>query len=129
MPRGRPVSSMPNRQRTPGDVPGAPQYGQGAAMEQMKESAPREQAPPPRQPENMALPKPIGLFEPSGFPDEPITSGAPFGAGAGAAPSMDPRREDLRQLKQYIPIMENAAARVDAPDSLKRFVRYLRTVT
>ena len=125
---------MPNRQRTPGDMPGEPQYGQSGVMETATAAAARTAAQtPPRVPApesvNAARPKPIPLFAPTEFPEEPITAGAPFGAGPGAAPTTDPRMEDLRKLKQYIPIMETAATRLDAPDSLKRFVRFLRTVT
>ena len=120
---------MPNRQRTPGDVPGAPQYGQGKEMEAMASRIREPRMTPPPAAVNAQRPEPISLFAPSQFPEEPITAGAPFGAGPGAAPSMDPRMDDLRKLKQYIPIMETAATRLDAPDSLKRFVRFLRTVT
>jgi hypothetical protein len=130
MPRGRPVSSMNNRQRTPGDVPGAPQYGQGRMMERASEQIPRQPAQPPRPSaeQRQARPTPVPLGAPTAFPDEPVTSGAPFGAGPGQATFSQQLIADNERLVKYLPTLEAMANSSEASSVLRGFVQYLKGI-
>jgi hypothetical protein len=130
MPRGRPVSSMNNRQRTPGDVPGAPQYGQGQMMEQASRQIPREPAQPPRPPaeRRQARPTAVPLTDPTAFPDEPVTAGAPFGAGAGPASLGQQAFEDNQNMAKYLPALEFMANDPDSSSTLRGYVMYLKGI-
>jgi hypothetical protein len=66
-------------------------YGDGVQYEAEKAGAPLAQAPKspmlseaPRVPADSSMPAPIGLFEPTQRPDEPITQGIDIGPGAGS---------------------------------------------
>jgi hypothetical protein len=127
MPRGRPVSSMPNRQRTPGDVPGAPQYGQGRMMERAAKQLPDTPPRPPRPTQaEMRRPSPVPLGAPTAFPDEPVTAGAPFGAGAGPTNPLMQAAQDNRSLLPYLPTLEFMANDPEATDTVRGFVMYLK---
>ncbi|MFD9734408.1 hypothetical protein [Umezawaea sp. NPDC059074] len=78
---GQPIRALPD-----------PQYGEATAYEQQQKGAPlaeQRPTPNPRMPEPSAGPSPlaqpseppVGLFAASQRPDEPITAGAPSGAG------------------------------------------------
>jgi len=131
MPRGRPVSSMPNRQRTPGDVPSAPQYGQGRMMERASRQIPRTPQQPPRPPAEQRQPRPtpVPLTAPTAFPDEPITSGAPFGPGPGAASMGQQLIADNERLVKYLPSLEAMANSPEASGVLRGFVQYLKGIS
>ena len=66
-----------------------------------------------------------GLSDPTQFPDEPITAGLPIGAGDG--PMRDTRREDTKQLRKYLPLLETYIDRPDVPDSVRALFRYIRS--
>ena len=130
MPRGRPVSSMPNRQRTPGDVPGAPQYGQGRMMERASRQIPRTPAQPPRPTQqHMRRPTPVPLTAPTAFPDEPVTAGAPFGPGPGAASMGQQLLADNERHVKYLPSLEAMANSPEASGVLRGFVQYLKGIS
>ena len=66
-------------------------YGEGVQYQAEKAGAPLSKAPKspmlsqaPQVPTDSSLPAPIGLFEPSQRPDEPITTGIDIGPGAGS---------------------------------------------
>jgi hypothetical protein len=66
-------------------------YGEGVQYAAEKAGAPLAKAPKspmisqaPEVPTEVSAPAPIGLFEPTQRPDEPITSGINLGAGPGA---------------------------------------------
>lgn len=64
---------------------------------------------------------------PSTRPEEPITAGAPFGAGPGPSFSqaqMDPKTAE--RLRSYLPILILAASSEDADSATKQYVRQLR---
>jgi hypothetical protein len=122
---------MNNRQRTPGDVPGAPQYGQGRMMEQASRQIPRQPAQPPRPPagQSMRRPTAVSLNAPTAFPDEPVTSGAPFGPGVGESTQITRAVEDNTALLKYLPALQAMAARPDASKTVRGFVMYLQGLT
>jgi len=130
MPRGRPISSMPNRQRTPGDVPGDPRTGQGEMMERASRQIPRRQPQPPRPPaeRRMERPTPVPLTAPSAFPDEPITAGAPFGPGAGPSSMGKQAFQDNQNMAKYLPALELAANDSNASTTLRGYVMYLKGI-
>jgi hypothetical protein len=66
-----------------------------------------------------------GLSDPTQFPEEPITSGLPIGAGDG--PMRDTRRQDTKQLRKYLPLLETYIDRPDVPDSVRALFRYIRS--
>lgn len=122
---------MPNRQRTPGDVPGEPRTGQGAMMERASRQIPRTPAQPP-QPQaerRMARPTPVPLNAPTAFPDEPITAGAPFGAGPNPASIGQQMIADNERLVKYLPTLEAMANSSEASSVLRGFVQYLKGIS
>jgi hypothetical protein len=58
------------------------------------------------------------------YPDEPITSGLPIGAGSG--PQRDNRLEETAQLRKYLPLLEGYLDKPDTPDSVRLLFRYIR---
>jgi hypothetical protein len=121
---------MNNRQRTPGDVPGAPQYGQGQMMERASEQIPRQPARPPRpSAEPTRRPTAVSLNAPTAFPDEPVTAGAAFGPGPGEATQITRAVEDNTALLKYLPALQAMAARPDASKTVRGFVMYLQGLT
>lgn len=130
MPRGRPVSSMPNRQRTPGDVPGEPRTGQGAMMERASRQIPRRPQQPPQPPaeRRMERPTPVPLGAPTAFPDEPITAGAPFGPGAGPSSMGQQAFQDNQNMAKYLPALELAANDPNSSTTLRGYVMYLKGI-
>ena len=113
-------------------------YGDNQDFNDMQASAPMAASPQGR----VARPSagspsgmPTGgnpLFSKTQRPNEPVTAGANFGPGAGAAaapPSYSARAaEDLDNLKRYLPDLMQAATFTDAPESFKSLVNYLRNV-
>jgi hypothetical protein len=102
---GQPIRSLPD-----------PDYGEATAFRDQQKGAPLAEAPStpnPRMPEHAAVPggmeqptsvePPVGLFAPTQRPDEPITAGAPVGAGPNTlsggplAPRAYATSEQLRQ--------------------------------
>jgi len=65
-----------------------------------------------------------GLGDPSMYPEEPITSGLPVGAGSG--PQRDNRLEETQALQRYLPFLEMYINRPDTPDSVRALFRYIR---
>ena len=118
---------MPNRQRTPGDVPGAPQYGQGRMMEQASRQIPRTPPQPPQA--RTQRPTPVPLTAPTAFPDEPVTAGAPFGPGPGAASMGQQLLADNERLVKYLPSLEAMANSPEASGVLRGFVQYLKGIS
>ena len=76
-------------------------------------------------------PRPITFDEPSMYPNEPVTNGAPVGAGAGTEALIlpkptDPRQQDVNNIvARYLPDLQAATNIPGAPDSYRRFVNYL----
>ncbi len=86
------------------------------------QSAPAAPQPPVAYPEDTP-----GLLDPSTRPNEPVTTGLQYGAGAGPeALAQDPRVQEAQALKPWLPILEPIANRPDTPESVRTLVRYIR---
>ena len=69
------------------------------------------------------------LFSDTQRPDEPVTAGANFGPGPGAAPqlnSVQTAAQDAKTIGKYLPDLMRMAEEDDTPMAFKRFVRHLR---
>jgi hypothetical protein len=67
------------------------------------------------------------LSDPTTRPDEPITAGMASGPGAGPeALGIDPRMEETRRMKKWLPMLEPIIDEPDTPDSVKMLFRYMR---
>lgn len=123
-------------------VPGLP-YGEGQALVDTQRSAPLAAAPSIEQsgmPSGLAsaaaLQPVIGLNEPSGRPNEPVTSGAGMGAGPGMdalGPSPDQTfnkqlQADNQRLVQYLPSLEQMANDPSASNTFRNFIQYLKSI-
>jgi hypothetical protein len=123
-------------------VPGLP-YGEGQALMETQQSAPLAAAPSIEQsgmPSGLAsaaASQPvIGLNEPSGRPNEPVTSGAGMGAGPGMdalGPSPDQTfnkqlQADNQRLIQYLPSLEQMANDPSASNTFRNFIQYLKSI-
>jgi hypothetical protein len=65
------------------------------------------------------------LTDPTNRPDEPITSGLMSGPGNGPE-GMDPRLDETRKLKKWLPIIEPLLDQDDTPMSVRALVRYIK---
>ncbi len=65
------------------------------------------------------------LTDPTARPDEPITAGLPIGAGPGPQ-NMDPRLEETRELKRWLPLIEPFLDQPTVPDSVRSLVKYIK---
>jgi hypothetical protein len=78
----------------------------------------------------------IGLNEPSGRPNEPVTAGAGMGAGPGMdalGPSPDQTfnkqlQADNQRLVQYLPSLEQMANDPSASNTFRNFIQYLKSI-
>lgn len=112
---GGPADKQPIR-----SLPDA-EYGANKEFREIQQGAPLyEQSPPP--------PAPPGLFDPTQFPDEPVTSGIASGPGSGPLPQLQPDiNADVALIRNYLPSLRKAAGMVNAPPGFRYFVRYLET--
>jgi hypothetical protein len=67
------------------------------------------------------------LTAPTEFPDEPITAGAPLGAGPGPAPA-EPN-SDAQRLLKYLPAIMRQAESPDSGQQIKMLAQYLRGIS
>ena len=65
------------------------------------------------------------LTDPTQRPGEPIASGLPVGPGRGPE-GMDPRLEETRKLKRWLPVIEPLLDQDDTPMSVRALVRYIK---
>lgn len=95
-------------------------YGEQAEFQAIQGGAPMalEAGPPP----------PPGLLQPTQRPDEPVTSGAALGPGAGpeAVMDSDAALREMSGLDRYMPMMEKMASRDDAPRAFRALVQYVK---
>ena len=68
------------------------------------------------------------LLDPTSRPNEPLTAGMSLGAGPGpeALAGFDPRVNETKDLKKWLPILDPIANDPDTPDSVRTLVRYIR---
>jgi hypothetical protein len=83
-----------------------------------------------RGPTPASLPPVVGLTEPTQRPEEPFTTGMPFGEGSGpealGLPSQADKFNEDTMVAKYIPILETMASDDDAPESFRLFVQAVR---
>lgn len=114
----------------------APEYGAGAAYEQQVQGAPLAKSPDvrPTPASNVKAAASAGavtpLYAPTQRPDEPITQGVPFGAGAGPEAlmmnqNMDTDADKIRMLS-YLPALEAASQDPNSSQAFRNYVRILR---
>jgi hypothetical protein len=123
-------------------VSGLP-YGEGQALMATQEAAPLAAAPSIEQSSmpsglaSAAASQPVvGLNEPSARPNEPVTAGAPLGAGPGMealGPSPDQTfnkqlQADNQRLVQYLPSLEQMANDPSASNTFRNFIQYLKSI-
>lgn len=115
---GQPVADLPNAA-----------YGEQTAFAESQRLAPVPQAPDLPSPPSIRPepPRVVGLGEPTGEPDTPVTAGASYGAGPGpeALGLLNPDETDARDLNKYMPFLIRLAERSETPRSVKRMVRRL----
>lgn len=95
-------------------------YGEQKDFQQIQGGAPMATGP--------SVPAPPALTDPTQRPNEPLTSGAPVGAGPNAL--MDPKaqaiKDDTLMLREkYMPQLKQLAQLPDAPKLFKMYVQYL----
>lgn len=65
------------------------------------------------------------LKDPTSRPNIPVSQGLPSGAGAGPK---DQRRADAVAIKKWLPLLEPMANDPDAPNSVRAFVNFIKSV-
>jgi hypothetical protein len=112
------------------ETPRGGQYGSRKASEEARQMVPMGTTQVPNAPMESAapqpaMPRPVSLTEPTQFPNEPITRGMDN-------PLMnmgpDVMGEDMRRLREYLPIISIAAQAEDSPEILRQFVNFLRSM-
>jgi hypothetical protein len=107
-------------------------YGQGQELMQQQSSAPMASAPTstPSTPQVSNLPNVTQLTAPTERPEEPVTTGAALGPGAGPEalqlPSQEDNSEDRARLLSYLPAFEAAALSPNSSQAFRNYVRVLR---
>lgn len=116
MPRGR----GGNRQGTPGRG----YSNRTDLMNNYDQSMPTAAAGGMQAPPSPPIPDTPGLFDPTGYPDEPITAGLSVGPGPG--PERDTRKQETQNLRRWLPLLEIYLDRPDTPNSVRSLFRYIR---
>lgn len=65
------------------------------------------------------------LLDPTQRPDEPISAGLPSGPGPGPE-VLDPRIDETRALRKFLPLIEPFLNRMDTPESVVALVKYIK---
>ena len=65
------------------------------------------------------------LLDPTQRPDEPLSAGLPSGPGPGPE-ALDPRLDETRRLKRFLPLIEPLLVMEDAPESVVTLVKYIK---
>lgn len=68
------------------------------------------------------------LSMPTMRPDEPLQAGLPIGPGPGmeAMTNFDPRLQETRALKKWLPLLKPIGEDPETPDSVRALIRYIR---
>jgi hypothetical protein len=114
-------------------------YGENADFNDMQSSAPMSATNPqgPRLNNRSAPPEGMGggssstpLFSETQRPDEPVTSGAPFGPGSGATGDpMKSSNSDIEILRKHLPTLIRMSEGDESPEGFNRFVRHVRNLS
>lgn len=115
------------------DIP-SQSYGDAAQFQSLEQSAPMAGndvtgggGAPPAGPMDIT---PLGA--PSTRPNEPVTAGAPMGAGPGleslglSNPDEQVRQQDAQQLAQYLPVLEYVSNLPGSTPSMRAMVRRIK---
>lgn len=108
-------------------------YGEQSDFQQIQAGAPMSSASPAATTPAAGGVDPSGLTgldAPSARPAEPVTAGAPMGAGVGPQAiglGSDQARGDLEKLRAYLPAFIAQANRPNATQAFRDWVRELRT--
>lgn len=111
-------------------APSGGAYGERTELEQLQQAAPlsaspggESGAPAPDLMEGL-----IGFAEPTQLPEEPVTAGAPLGEGPGLEALGLPNQpgEDIKNLLQYLPVLEHMANQPGASKAARNLVRQLK---
>lgn len=65
------------------------------------------------------------LLDPTQRPNEPVSAGLPSGPGPGPE-VLDPRINETRALRKYLPLIEPLLLREDTPESVVSLVKYIK---
>lgn len=105
--------------QAPMPMTGGP-YGEATEMAEIQAGAPMA-ADPPR-------PSPMGLMDPADGDAGPLTAGVPVGDGPGPEVLRQSRQrvEEMNSVSKYLPMMERMAGRLDAPQSFRALVQYIK---
>lgn len=109
-------------------------YGQNQEINNQAASAPMAAAPAPSAPANPmgAMMSGITPLDAETTNDRPISDGVDFGRGRGSEAVSGRLTNPVNQnpnvdmIKQYLPDLLDATRLVNAPDSYKKFVNYLK---
>lgn len=122
----------------------SPEYGAGAAMAQQMQGAPLASSPDVRGAAPSTFRRDVergvakggsggevtSLYAPTQRPDEPVTHGAPVGAGAGPEALMMNQNldtdADKARMLSYLPALESAAQSPNSSQAFRNYVRVLR---
>lgn len=107
-------------------IPSGGKYGERKALAEQQAAAPMAGNPiPPMAAPKVAAPvTPVtNLFAPTERPDEPVTAGAPVGAGRTPAPQFADR---LAMINKYMPALQQMEA--TAPEGFKMFMNSVRNI-
>jgi hypothetical protein len=119
-------------------VPGLP-YGEGQALMETQQASPLAAAPSIEQsgmPSGLASAAASQPLTPlnaqSTRPDEPVTAGAPMGAGPGMEVLGLPNNaalmnQDVQNMAKYIPYLESVANQPESSNAVRLLVRYLKS--
>jgi len=106
-------------------------YGDGVAYDAAKSSAPLERAQKsPMLSEAPRVPNPpVGLFDPTQRPNEPVTAGIDQGAGPGSEALMMRQPDDNNfraSIAEYMPVLAYVASLPNASPETRAAIRQLR---
>jgi hypothetical protein len=101
-------------------------YGERKALQELQQSAPMQGNSIPSVPTpSISAPRtPVtNLFAPTERPNEPITAGAPTGAGRTPEPV-----GQYAMIEKYMPQLDVLASRDDSPESFKIFLGLVKNI-
>jgi len=111
-------------------------YGEGKIINAQQTAAPMAAAVQPGDTSGMPMPQtissapmPIGLNEPTQNPNEPVTSGLPFGPGSNISPVPQAAQnspQDIEKAQKILAMLSKAAEQSNASDATRNMVRRLR---
>jgi hypothetical protein len=106
-------------------VPSGGAYGDRKRIEEQMAGAPMAKGTPTPSMQTQGKPaqKLTSLFEPSKYPDQPVTDGASSGPGYTPPPPVNPK---YAMVAKYMDQLETMAADPSASDTFRTFVTYVR---